>query len=114
MAGAEGITGAEGDAAGGAAATGETGETGAGEGGGMMRGIGIEGAPPDSGGRTGIDERIGGIGIESGAITCVAAFVGSGFTDSGFTGSGFSTSTLGGSCLAASGLGGRAWVVALW
>lgn len=93
--------------------TGVTGAAGIVEGGGMMRGIGIEGAPPDKGGRTGIDERIGGMGIEGAAIMGAAAFVGSGLTDSGFTDSGFGTSTLGGSVLAASGFG-RAWGVGGW
>ena len=50
-----------------------------------MRGIGIDGAPPDKGGRTGIDERIGGIAIEGGTAGA-AAFVDSGLTGSGFTG----------------------------
>lgn len=39
----------------------------------MMRGMGIEGAPPASGGRTGMDDRMGGIGIEGAATGLCAA-----------------------------------------
>lgn len=59
---------------------------GAAVGGGVIRGIGIDGAPPDNGGLTGIEERIGGSGIEgTPELAGATAFGGSCFAASGFS-----------------------------